>query len=42
MEANIPGKPREQVNYAGGITQYEKEIRQSLNNNSEGLDTAKA
>jgi hypothetical protein len=30
MGANIPGKPREQLNYPGGIPQYEKEIRESL------------
>ena len=30
MGANIPGKPREQLNYAGGIPLYEKEIRSSL------------
>ena len=27
MGANIPGKPREQLNFAGGIPLYEKEIR---------------
>ena len=42
MGANIPGKPREQLNYAGGIPQYEKDIRESLENNWAGFETAKA
>ena len=32
MGANVPGKPREQLNYTGGIPLYEKEIRASLSN----------
>lgn len=42
MGANIPGKPREQLNYPGGIPKYEEEIRKSLNNNWVGFETAKA
>lgn len=30
MGANIPGKPREQLNYLGGINNYEKECRAAL------------
>ncbi|KAL1301880.1 hypothetical protein AAFC00_006061 [Neodothiora populina] len=30
MGANVPGKPREQLNYAGGIPLYEKECREVL------------
>ena len=30
MGANIPGKAREQLNYAGGIPLYEKEIREAM------------
>ncbi|OAL34953.1 hypothetical protein AYO20_05668 [Fonsecaea nubica] len=30
MGANIPGKKREQLNYLGGIEQYERECRQAL------------
>lgn len=30
MGANIPGKPREQLNYAGGLPLYEKEVRARL------------
>ncbi|KAF2191365.1 FAD/NAD(P)-binding domain-containing protein [Zopfia rhizophila CBS 207.26] len=40
MGANIPGKPREQLNFAGGIPLYEKECRQSLNNGFQGFITA--
>ncbi|KAF2236768.1 FAD/NAD(P)-binding domain-containing protein [Viridothelium virens] len=32
MGANVPGKPREQLNYAGGIPLYEKECRTALEN----------
>ncbi|KAI9812561.1 MAG: hypothetical protein M1827_004550 [Pycnora praestabilis] len=32
MGANIPGKPREQLNYAGGIPLYDKECRDTLPN----------
>ncbi|KAF2761307.1 FAD/NAD(P)-binding domain-containing protein [Pseudovirgaria hyperparasitica] len=39
MGANIPGKPREQLNYAGGIPLYEKETRAALEN-WEGFITA--
>ena len=30
MGANIPGKPREQLNYIGGIQRYEEECREAL------------
>ena len=30
MGANVPGKPREQLNYAGGLPLYEKEVREAL------------
>lgn len=41
MGANVPGKPREQLNYAGGIPLYEEEIRKSLKN-WEGFEIAAA
>lgn len=40
MGANVPGKPREQLNYAGGFPLYEKECREALNNGFEGFVTA--
>ncbi|KAF2444908.1 FAD/NAD(P)-binding domain-containing protein [Karstenula rhodostoma CBS 690.94] len=40
MGANIPGKPREQLNYAGGFPLYEKECRESLDNGLQGFVTA--
>ncbi|KAF2500378.1 FAD/NAD(P)-binding domain-containing protein [Lophium mytilinum] len=40
MGANIPGKPREQLNYAGGIPLYNKECRESLDNGFAGFITA--
>ncbi|CAK7232060.1 hypothetical protein SCUCBS95973_008134 [Sporothrix curviconia] len=42
MGANIPGKKREQLNYLGGIQQYETECRASLDNNFEGFTVVKA
>lgn len=30
MGANVPGKKREQLNYLGGIEQYEGECREAL------------
>lgn len=30
MDANIPGKKREQLNYIGGIHNYEKACRAAL------------
>ncbi|KAF7541613.1 hypothetical protein G7054_g431 [Neopestalotiopsis clavispora] len=30
MGANVPGKPREQLNYLGGIENYERECRKAL------------
>ena len=35
--ANIPGKPREPLNYAGGIPQYLKTIRAAVDNDFEGF-----
>jgi hypothetical protein len=32
MGANVPGKPREQLNYVGGIPLYEEEYRRALKN----------
>ncbi|KAF2791468.1 FAD/NAD(P)-binding domain-containing protein [Melanomma pulvis-pyrius CBS 109.77] len=40
MGANVPGKPREQLNYAGGIPLYEKECREALDNGFQGFITA--
>ncbi|EIN04547.1 FAD/NAD(P)-binding domain-containing protein [Punctularia strigosozonata HHB-11173 SS5] len=40
MGTNIPGKPREQLNYAGGIPQYTRECREVLDNGFEGFVTA--
>jgi len=40
MGANIPGKPREQLNFTGGLTLYSKECRESLNNGFAGFVTA--
>ena len=31
MGANVPGKPREQLNYTGGIPTYKKECKERLN-----------
>ncbi|CAK7238080.1 hypothetical protein SEUCBS140593_010309 [Sporothrix eucalyptigena] len=41
MGANIPGKKREQLNYLGGIQQYEVECRASLDNNFAGFTIVK-
>ncbi|KAF2687068.1 FAD/NAD(P)-binding domain-containing protein [Lentithecium fluviatile CBS 122367] len=40
MGANVPGKPREQLNYAGGIPLYEKECREALDTGFQGFVTA--
>lgn len=40
MGANIPGKPREQLNYAGGIPLYMKECQEVLDNGFAGFVTA--
>lgn len=37
--ANIPGKPKEALNYSGGIPLYDKECREALNNGFEGFQT---
>lgn len=39
MGANIPGKKREQLNFAGGIPLYEKECRDVLDNGFKGFET---
>jgi hypothetical protein len=41
MGANVPGKPREQLNYAGGIPLYEQECRRALKN-WDGFEVAAA
>lgn len=42
MGANIPGKPREQLNYAGGFPLYEKDCREVLNEGFRGFLTTAA
>ena len=37
MGANIPGQPREQLNYAGGFPLYQKEFKESLGENFKGF-----
>ncbi|KAF4552244.1 Pyridine nucleotide-disulfide oxidoreductase-like protein 12 [Elsinoe fawcettii] len=39
MGANVPGKPREQLNFAGGFPRYEKEIRAELDGGFQGFET---
>lgn len=41
MGANIPGKPREQLNFTGGLPMYEKEIRNGFEE-WRGFDVVKA
>jgi len=41
MGGSIPGKAREQVNYAGGVGQYKDEIRAALTG-FQGFQTVKA
>lgn len=40
MGANIPGKPREQLNFVGGLPLYEKECRAVLDQGLKGFVTA--
>lgn len=40
MGANVPGKPREQLCYIGGMPLYEKECREVLDKGFEGFVTA--
>ncbi|KAI8936838.1 hypothetical protein NX059_006076 [Plenodomus lindquistii] len=40
MGDNVPGKFREQLNFAGGFPEYSKAIRHSLDNGFEGFVTA--
>lgn len=35
--ANIPGKPREHLNYAGGIPRYKKTLEQVRNDGYDGF-----
>ena len=42
MGANIPGKPREQLNYAGGFPLYNRELRESLDNGFKGFAVVSA
>ncbi|KAF6220516.1 hypothetical protein HO133_002949 [Letharia lupina] len=37
MGANIPGKPREQLCYAGGLPLYQKELKESLDEGFKGF-----
>ncbi|KAL2040638.1 hypothetical protein N7G274_006617 [Stereocaulon virgatum] len=37
MGANIPGKPREQLNYAGGFPEYSRELKETLDGNFRGF-----
>lgn len=37
MGANIPGKPREQLNYAGGFPLYQKELQRTLDEGFKGF-----
>ncbi|KAF2097636.1 cyclopentanone 1,2-monooxygenase [Rhizodiscina lignyota] len=41
MGANVPGKPREQLNFAGGLPMYTEACYDSLDNNFKGFTTAK-
>ena len=42
MGANIPGKPREQLNYAGGIPLYESELQDTLTGGFKGFAVVSA
>jgi hypothetical protein len=42
MGANIPGKPREQLNYAGGFPLYQKECRVVLDEGFKGFNVVAA
>lgn len=35
---NIPGKPRQALNYAGGLNLYTQTLNEKLNNNFEGFE----
>ena len=37
MGANIPGKPRESLNYAGGVPRYNRECNEKADNGYEGF-----
>jgi len=36
MGANIPGKPRESLNYTGGVPRYNRECKEKADNGYEG------
>ena len=38
MGTNIPGKPKQALNYAGGVPLYLKTIREVLENNFDGFE----
>ena len=38
MGTNIPGKPKQALNYAGGVPLYLKTIREVIENNFEGFE----
>ena len=38
--SQIPGKPREPLNFAGGIPLYVKMLRESLDNDYKGFEVA--
>ncbi|GAM84112.1 hypothetical protein ANO11243_021040 [Dothideomycetidae sp. 11243] len=42
MGSNIPGKPREQLNYTGGLPMYRAKIKEVLDNGFQGFVTLKA
>ena len=37
MGANIPGKPRESLNYTGGVPRYNRECQEKADNGYEGF-----
>lgn len=37
MGANVPGKPRESLNYAGGIPRYVRECKEVAEKNYDGF-----
>lgn len=41
FRANIPGKPREMLNYLGGVPKYTETLNYILDNNFEGFNLVK-
>lgn len=37
---NIPGKPKQALNYAGGLAKYVGTIREKMENDFEGFDVS--